>query len=227
MPFHDPPADGQPDARARVLTPGVKSLKDHEDALEVFRRDADAVVPDGEHAFRRARLRADMDLGSLAAAELDGVADEVLQQLDELSLVGHDSGQFVARHQGARLPDGNAQIRPHGAQHSVDVYRLHRLSPGADARELQEVVDESLHPNRAVHREVDERASLVVELFTVATLEQLRVARDHAERFLQIVRRYVRELLQLLVAALQLSDELHAGPVLVFNATQHLVEGIG
>src|SRR5207245_1774879 len=36
-----------------------------------------------------------------------------------------------------------------------------------------------------------------------------------------------RELLQLFVAALQVRDELLAGPVLVFNATQHLVEGVG
>src|SRR2546422_11686034 len=83
MPFHDPPAHGQPDARARVLASGVKALKNHEDALEVLRRDADAVIADGEHAFRRARLRADMDKGSLATAELDGVADEVLQELDK------------------------------------------------------------------------------------------------------------------------------------------------
>ena len=165
----------------------MQALKNHEDALEVIRRDADAVIADGEHAFRRARPRAHMDMRSLATAELDGVADEVLQELHKLSLVGHDGGQFVVRHERARLPDRDAQIRPHGAQDAVDVYRLHRLPPGADARELQEVVDESLHPNRAVHSEVDERAPLIVELVAVATLEQLRVARDHAERFLEIV----------------------------------------
>src|SRR5438876_560153 len=81
MPLHNPPTHGQSDARARILTSGVKALKNHEDALEVVRRDADAVIPDGEDAFRRARLRAHMDLRSLATAELDGVADEVLQEL--------------------------------------------------------------------------------------------------------------------------------------------------
>src|SRR5439155_2415374 len=51
MPFHDPPAHGQPDARARILAPGVKALKNHEDALVVLPRDTDAVIADREHAF--------------------------------------------------------------------------------------------------------------------------------------------------------------------------------
>src|SRR6267143_633317 len=184
VPFHDPPAHGQPDARARVFAPGVQALKNHEDALEVRRRDADAVVPNGEYAFGGAGLHADVDLRSLATAELDGVADEVLQQLDHLCLVGHDGGQLIVRHQRARLFDGNTQIRAHRAQDPVDIYRLHRLSLSTHARELEEVVDESLHPHRAVHGEADKLAPLVVDLVAVAPPEQLRVARDHAERLL-------------------------------------------
>ncbi len=116
MPLHDSPANRQPDARARILAPCVKTLKDHEDALEVLWGDADAIVPDGEHAFRRGHLRAHVHMWWLAPAELDRVAHKVLQELDKLGLVSHDSRQLVARDLRIRLLDGDAQIDPHRAQ---------------------------------------------------------------------------------------------------------------
>ena len=41
---------------------------------------------------------------------LDGVADQVLKQLDQLHLVRHDGGQRIVRHQRAAFLDGAAQI---------------------------------------------------------------------------------------------------------------------
>ena len=84
-----------------------------------------------------------------------------------------------------------------------------------------------LHPDRPVHREVDELAPLLVELVAVTTLQQLRVARHHAQRLLQVVRRDVGELLQLLVAALELADQLPQRAILLLDAAEHLVEGVG
>src|SRR5437667_12201852 len=112
MPLNNPPTHGQPDARARILAPGVQALKNHEDALEVVRRDADAVIPDGEDAFRRARLRTHMEMRSLATAERDGLADEDLQELHKLTLVGHDGGKFVVAYKRCSLPDRDAQVCP-------------------------------------------------------------------------------------------------------------------
>ena len=66
MALDDPLADGQADAGARVMLAGVEALKELEDALEILRLDADALVPDREYPALRLPADADMDLGRLA-----------------------------------------------------------------------------------------------------------------------------------------------------------------
>ena len=63
------------------------------------------------------------------------------------------------------------------------------------------VVEQPLHPPRAVDREADELVGRRIELAAVAPLDQAEVAIDHPQRFLQVVRRDVRELAQFLVRA--------------------------
>src|SRR5581483_4786870 len=71
--FDHLPADGQADARARVFRAGVQALEDEEDPLGVLRRDADAVVADGEHPFPPPAGRPDVHVRRPVRAELDGV----------------------------------------------------------------------------------------------------------------------------------------------------------
>ena len=73
----------------------------------------------------------------------------------------------------------------------------------ADAGEVQQVVDQHLHAVGAVDREVDVLVGPFVELPAVAALEQLGEAGHLAQRFLEVVRGDVRELLQLGVGALE------------------------
>ena len=73
-----------------------------------------------------------------------------------------------------------------------------------DAREGEQVVDQLLHPLGAVDGERDVLVAALVELALVALLEHLAEARDLAQRLLQVVRRDVRELLELGVRALEL-----------------------
>ena len=80
---------------------------------------------------------------------------------------------------------------------------LERAPAAADARELEQVVDELLHPPGAVGGELDVRLRAVVELPLVAPLEHLGEARHLAQRLLQVVRGDVGELLELGVRALQ------------------------
>ncbi len=68
-----------------------------------------------------------------------------------------------------------------------------------DARVLQQVVNQLLHPFGAVDGEADELLRVAVELVLVALGQELRVVRDHAQRLLKIVGGHVGELLQLLV----------------------------
>src|SRR5438874_8229547 len=79
-------ADGKADAGAGVLTHGMQPLEQHEDALEVLRLDADAVVGDRDTPLGVFLHRRDMDARRRLTAELERVADEVLEKLRQLHL---------------------------------------------------------------------------------------------------------------------------------------------
>ena len=72
-----------------------------------------------------------------------------------------------------------------------------------DPGERQQVVDEHLHALGAVDGECDVLDAALVELVAVALLEQLAERRDLAQRFLQVVRGDVGELLEFGVGASQ------------------------
>src|SRR5205085_4428226 len=98
--------DRQADAGARVLALVVQALEHHEDALEVLRLDADAVVLDAELVRRPEVLETDVDARlHRGRAELERVAHQVLKELRELHLVGRHRGHRVVRDRGARLLD--------------------------------------------------------------------------------------------------------------------------
>ena len=76
-------ADGQTDARSRILLP-VDLVKNLENSLELFRLDTDAVVLDGKLPAVAVRGRADLNDGRSLPAKLDGVLEEILEELDQL-----------------------------------------------------------------------------------------------------------------------------------------------
>ena len=81
MPLDDLFANGKPDAGAGIFAAGMQALKDKEDALEVLRLDADAIIVYTEMPGVRQVFHCYVDLRRAFAAELDGVADQVLEQL--------------------------------------------------------------------------------------------------------------------------------------------------
>src|SRR5258708_29057665 len=81
---------------------------------------------------------------------------------------------------------------------------MERLSLRRKARIGQQVLNELLHPCRAVHGKADKLVCLVAELPFVATRQELRIACDHSERLLQVVRGHISEQFELCVGARQL-----------------------
>src|SRR3954467_14692403 len=78
-------ADGEADAGAFVGLAVVQALEHLEDVLAGFRGDPDAAVGDGDLGHpRHGPLRAHPDLRAAVGAKLQGVCDQVLQQLLEL-----------------------------------------------------------------------------------------------------------------------------------------------
>src|SRR4051794_26660848 len=80
-------ADGEADAGAGVFAHGMQALEQHENALEVLRLDADAVVGDADAPLRVFLQRRDANARHRLAAELERIADQVLEELRELHLV--------------------------------------------------------------------------------------------------------------------------------------------
>ena len=104
-------------------------------------------------------------------------------------------------------PLSSSAVRRLARASSTMAAELELLEAGgvaADARERQEVVDQVLHALGPVDHEGDVLVGAVVELTPVAALEELAEAGDLAQRLLQVVRRDVRELLEVGVGALQL-----------------------
>jgi hypothetical protein len=205
--LHDPLADRQADARARVFIPGVQALEDHEQPLRVLGIDPDPVVLDGEDPRTPVVPRRHVDPRGLAAAELDRVRDQVLEHQHELRGVGAHRRQIVVDDQRLALLDGGREVPDRLAQGGVRIGRLDRLAARPDPGVGQQVVDLPLQADGAVHRVADVLLGLVVELLSVTLGQELRVARDHPQRLLQVVRGDVGELLEFLVGAREVEDD--------------------
>src|SRR6185503_2444023 len=197
-------ADGEPDAGAGILALVEQPLEHHEDALEVLRLDADAVITNFKSPFLGRFFDADVNARHRVRPELERVADQVLQQLPELHLVAHHRGQRIVRDRGAGLLDAGAQVEQRAAQRHLERHRLELRTLGAYARVGEQVLDQLLHARRAVDDVGHELVRVLVELALVAAPEELGVARHHAQRLLQVVRGDIGELLELGVGALQL-----------------------
>lgn len=197
-------AHREADSAAGVGVLGVQPLEDHEHLVGVLRCDADAVVGDGEPPQFAVPVRRDVDLRRFArAAELDGVAYQVLPEHAHLGGVGEQGRQRIVGDLRSGLLDADAQLGQGPFQHLVQVDVLVGVVQPPDPGEVEQVVDEGLHAVRPVDREVDVLVGPAVELPSVAPLEELGEAGDLAQRLLQVVGGHVRELLQLGVGALE------------------------
>ena len=124
----------------------ARALELLEDALVVFRRDADAGVGDGEQRGLVLDPAGDGD-GAARRRELDGVGDQVAQRLLEPALVDLDRAQ-IGRAVDVELQVLRARPLGHDARHGVEQrLRLHRLAverhaAGLDRGEVEDVVDD-------------------------------------------------------------------------------------
>src|ERR1700722_1365629 len=99
-------ADCQANAGAGVFVPGVQPLEDDENPLEVLRPYADAVVLHRELPMDNVSVHGNVDFRCLETAELDCVADEVLEQLRQLSSVCFHHRKLIVTDDRSRFVDG-------------------------------------------------------------------------------------------------------------------------
>ena len=171
-------------------------------------------LPAGVHVNLRRRF----------AAELQRVADKVLEQLGQLRGVGPDGRQFTMCDFGSCLLDARVEVVQGLPERRAGVGR-HRF-PAASAHPCvsQQVLDQSLHPLGAIHGVLDERVGLRVQLIRILLLKQLHEAAHRPQRLLEVVRGHGGELLQVLVGA----GEVFGGsaPTPMF-AARRVLRGVG
>src|SRR5207249_12086519 len=102
-------ADDQAAAGPGVGVAQLQALEEVEDPIEVLAIDADAVVRDGKHPVGSGPSRSDLDPGPASGAELERVADEILEELDHQVVVRHDRGHVPAQDHGLRFLDDRTQ----------------------------------------------------------------------------------------------------------------------
>lgn len=204
MELDDLLAHRQADSAAGIDVLGVEPLEDHEHLVGILGFDPDAVVGHREPPQLPFPDRADTDLRcQVRAAELHRVADQVLPEHAHLGGIGDQGRQRIVRDRCARLLDAEAQGGQGPFHDRFEVDLLGIVVDAAHPGEVEEVVDQGLHPVGAVDGYGDVLVRLGVELPSVAPLEQLREAGDLAQRLLQVVGGHVRELLQLGVGTLE------------------------
>ena len=149
----------------------VQALEHLEDVLCLVRSHTGAVVLDAELPMAVHPLRVHVHLGVLGVPVLDGVRDQVLEQLREQG--GLARGRWAGLRRAASAPRSESRrFRPSRASRTdaVAVHELHAQLGAAHARVFEQRVDHSLHPLHAVHGGVDEAIGLRVELARVAAL---------------------------------------------------------
>jgi hypothetical protein len=175
----------------------VQPLEDHEDAISVLRVDPDPAVAEREQPERLVPADRDHDPRRLSAAELQRVAEQVLEHRDEQRQLGQDQRQVAGLDGGAGVLDLLGQVGPRLGQGRVAGHQGRLAVGAADPAVGEQVVDQRLHALGAVHGELDVLVGPGVELAGVTPLEQLGEARHLAQRLLQVVRSDVGELLEL------------------------------
>src|SRR6267378_4672955 len=84
--------DCQPHAVPGVFVTSVQPLKDDENQVFVFRGDANTVIDDRKLPMHALSLCGDPNDRRLLSAKLDGIANQVLEELHHLDSLGRDHG---------------------------------------------------------------------------------------------------------------------------------------
>src|SRR5208337_568537 len=205
MALHNLFADRQANARAGIFLTAMQALKNNENPVKILRSDADAVIAYAELPSTVLPSSGNVNAWRfLRPPELDGIAEQILEKLRQLRLVGEKCRERIVRDLGPALGCGSLEILLRDLKNLLTGDRSKWITAHADAREGQQVVDQGLHPRRALDDEGDEFVRIRVQFSVVTPGQQLRETAHGPQWFLQIVRGDISKLFEFLVAALKL-----------------------
>src|ERR1700676_2065763 len=121
-------------------------------------------------------------------AVLNGVGDQVLEELHKMRAVTSHRGQRPPSENGRALGDGRFEVVPYLANELVEVDELSGITRLAANLSVRKQVGEQLaHLFGAVRDEVQILQTGAGEMALVALPKELRKAHDHAQGLLQVV----------------------------------------
>ncbi len=134
--------------------------------------------------------------------EFQRIADEILEHLGELNGIDAHRRQPVIGDPRVTFVDRDLEPVEHVLQHDIRSYDLGCFGLRVDAGIGEQILDKLLHALGALDGIGDVFLGLLVDFALVMLGQQFSVARDHAQRLLQVMRRDISELLQIGVRAL-------------------------
>src|SRR5262245_26585477 len=119
----------------------MQALEYVKDPFGLMRINADAVVPHREAPLATRTPSTDVNVRRRGRAKLEGVAEQILQQLPELLLIRHHRGQGVVADGGSALSDGDVQELQRRAEHCLAVRRPQLCPTTAHAGVSEQVLN--------------------------------------------------------------------------------------
>ena len=198
--------DGQTGAGSLELLHAHQAVEQLEDAIVVLHVEADAVVADRQPPSPvEARGRDAQARWVGLAAVLDGVVDQVAQDLHQPPFPGLQRGEGdVHRHLHVLLLDDQVAVAQNHLDQAAQVDRGGRRRLGVQPRVAQQVLDELVQMGGGREDLGQAEVGAVAQARAMLAIELVCIAGDAAQRRLQVVRHRVGELLQLLVPRGQL-----------------------
>src|ERR1043166_111259 len=139
--FHDLLAKSEADTGSRVFLASIEPLKDHEYALDVSRVKPDAIIPDTKEHLVLSGSGANRNFRRSFAAVFDGIADQVLEELDELGVVCLQGRKRIAVNPCFAFFNGDSQVGKDNIDNIAQICRLELLTSRINTGEQQEVFD--------------------------------------------------------------------------------------
>ena len=204
VPVHDFLAGGQADTRSRVFV-AMQAFEDAENLRLIFRWNSDAVVFHRKNPIAcPASAAVTRDARRLFGAVFQCIADEVLEYLRQVQRVGRHDGErpqrdcrrWLSEMELCRLLIASLTTLSTATGSSV-------ASPTSPEREYSSKrFHQRVHALRPSDGHVEQLPCLLVQnLSGIAVADELQIVGDGPQRFLQIVRRGVGELLQVLIGS--------------------------
>src|SRR5579883_3349642 len=167
--FHDPLANGKPDACAGNALP-MQPLEHAEDLLVISGGDPHAIVFHRDPPQAVLAFRGDMNGGGSARlAVFHAVGDGVLQELNEMRLLPLDGRQAIAGDDGLGFLDCRLAILKHGLKNAIQINRVGgRLSIVRHLRIGEQVAQQFAHTLRARSNEFHTGGGFSRELAAIA-----------------------------------------------------------